>query len=177
MVTFADLATEAAENGLRFLLIGGHAVAHHHYPRTTEDTDLLVSSNDRESWLKLAGRFDLTLFHDGGNFLQFTPPESSGWRLDLMLVSASTFDKMAASSESGSLEGQSVRLPSLDHLLALKLHALKHAHGIRVLKDMDDVANLITNNQINVKSPAFRDLVLKYGTAEIYEKLSRFCVE
>ncbi|HAV63045.1 MAG TPA: hypothetical protein DCY13_11855 [Verrucomicrobiales bacterium] len=177
MSTFSKLAMEAAESGLRFLLIGGHAVAHHHYPRTTEDIDLLVSSHDRESWLAIAGRVGLTLFHDGGSFLQFTPPAPSGWRLDLMLVNASTFDKMSAAAESGSLEGQSVRLPSLDHLLALKLHALKHARGIRVLKDMDDVANLIINNRIDPKDPAFRELVLKHGTTELYEKLARLCAE
>lgn len=177
MPTFASLAEEAARSGLQFLVIGGHAVAHHHYPRTTEDTDILVCSDDREEWLRLAEGCGLTLFHDGGNFLQFTPPEPTGWRLDLMLVNASTFAKMVDASETDTLEGQTVKLPSLDHLLALKLHALKNARGIRVLKDMDDVANLITNNRIDVRSTTFRELVLKYGTAELYEKLSSLCTE
>ncbi len=37
---------------------------------------------------------------------------------------------------------------------------------------MDDVANLTINNRINAKSPEFRELVLKHGTPELYEKLS-----
>jgi predicted nucleotidyltransferase len=94
-----------------------------------------------------------------------------------MLVNASTFAKMVYEAETDTLEGQIVKLPSLDHLLALKLHALKNARGIRVLKDMDDVANLITNNRIDVRSTQFRELVLKYGTAELYEKLSSLCTE
>jgi predicted nucleotidyltransferase len=177
MPTFASFAKDASTKGLRFLLIGGHAVAHHHYPRTTEDTDLLICTDDREAWLQLAEVCGLKLFHDGGNFLQFTPPEPTGWRLDLMLVNVATFAKMVDASEVGTLEGQAVKLPSLDHLLALKFHALKNAHGIRVLKDMDDVANLITNNRIDVSSTNFRELVLKYGTPELYEKLSELCDE
>jgi len=172
MPQFAKLAQEAAKKGLRFLVIGGHAVAHHHYPRTTEDTDILICVDDRKAWLHLADIAELQMFHDGGNFLQFAPPNSSGWRLDMMLVNASTFAKMTDESEANTLEGEEVRLPSLDHLLALKLHALKHARGIRVLKDMDDVANLITNNRIDVKADKFRELVLKHGTPELYEKLS-----
>jgi predicted nucleotidyltransferase len=177
MPTFANITDEAVRNGLQFLVIGGHAVAHHHYPRTTEDTDLLVSSDDRGAWLELADRLGLNVFHDGGNFLQLTPDDSDAWRLDLMLVNAVTFARMFAAAVSGKLEGQTVRVASLEHLLALKFHALKHARGIRVLKDMDDVVNLVTNNRMDVKAPAFRELVLKYGTAELYEKLSGLCSE
>lgn len=177
MTTFAHVVGEAARSGLRFLMIGGHAVAHHHYIRSTEDTDILVCAEDREAWVKVADRLDLRVFHDGGTFLQLTPPESTGWRLDLMLVNPATFAKMASAAESGKLEGQTVQVASLDHLLALKFHALRHARGIRVLKDMDDVVNLITNNRVDVQSPMFRELVLKYGTAELYEKLSNICSE
>lgn len=177
MNTFRELCETAHAKDLKWILIGGHAVAHHHYPRTTEDTDFLICADDKDAWLRLAAGRGLKLFHDGGNFLQFTPPETTGWRLDLMLVNASTFAKMLDGSETDTLEGQIVKLPSLDHLLALKLHALKNARGIRVLKDMDDVANLITNNRIDVRSTTFRELVLKYGTPELYEKLSSLCAE
>jgi hypothetical protein len=177
MTTFAHVAEEAARNGLQFLVIGGHAVVHHHYSRTTEDTDILVSSEDREAWKRLAERLRLKVFHDGGTFLQLSPIELTAWRLDLMLVNAATFAKMAGASVTGTLEGHAVRVPSLDHLLALKFHALKNPHGIRVLKDMDDVINLIMNNRVDVKTPEFRELVTKYGTAELYEQISRFCAE
>jgi predicted nucleotidyltransferase len=177
MTTFAHVADEAARNGLPFLLIGGHAVAHHHYSRTTEDTDILVSVDHREAWLNLAGRLGLKVFHDGGTFLQLTPGGSGVWRLDLMLVNATTFAKMVAAAVSGKLEGQTVQVVALDHLLALKFHALKHTRGTRGLKDMDDVVNLVLNNRVDVKAPAFRELVLKYGTAELYERLSSLCAE
>lgn len=177
MPLFATIVKEAAQRNLRFLVIGGHAVMHHHYSRTTEDADILAAQKDRERWLELAGKIGLALFHDGGTFLQFKPAEEIAWRLDIMLVSADTFAKMAAQSVQGLLEDQPVLMPALDHLLALKFHALKHAKGIRVLKDMDDVVNLIVNNRIDVRSASFRELVLKHATAELYEKLVHACTE
>jgi hypothetical protein len=177
MPLFVEISSEATRLGLQFLVIGGHAVAHHHYPRTTEDTDLMISSDDRNSWLELAGKLGLSLFHDGGTFLQFKPSEDTAWRLDLMLVKPATFAKMISASERGEVEGRPVLMPALDHLLALKLHALKHGRGIRVLKDMDDTVNLIVNNRVDVKSTAFRELVLKHGTSELYEKLVGACTE
>lgn len=177
MPLFASIVGEAARRNLRFLVIGGHAVAHHGYLRTTEDADILVAREDRGHWLELAGQVGLTLFHDGGTFLQFKPAETAGWRLDVMLVNANTFAKMAACAGQGRLEDQPVLMPALDHLLALKLHALKHAKGIRVLKDFDDVVNLIVNNRIDVRAPSFQELVLKYGTNELYDKLVHACAE
>ena len=40
---FRDLLVEFVRCGVRFILIGGYAVAHHAKPRATKDLDLLVS--------------------------------------------------------------------------------------------------------------------------------------
>ena len=175
MPIISAIVQAAKQNGLRFLVIGGHAVAHHHYSRTTEDTDLLIATEDRNGWIATITGLGYGLFHDGGNFLQFKPVVGDGWRLDLMLVNQETFQKMFAASETGTLEGMSVAMPSLAHLLAMKLHALKNAGGIRTLKDMNDVVNLLVNNKVDVSSEEFRQLVLKHGTIEIYTKLATTC--
>jgi hypothetical protein len=39
---FADLLLELLEAGVRFLLVGGYAVAHHGHPRATKDIDIWV---------------------------------------------------------------------------------------------------------------------------------------
>lgn len=40
---FRDLLAEFARCGVRFILVGGYAVAHHAKPRATKDLDLLIS--------------------------------------------------------------------------------------------------------------------------------------
>jgi hypothetical protein len=41
---FYDLLVEFAGAGVRFVVLGGYAVAHHGKPRATKDLDLLVSA-------------------------------------------------------------------------------------------------------------------------------------
>jgi len=80
------LSRKSREAGLRFLVIGGHAVIAHGHPRFTKDLDLLVCKTDREQWISLLGDLGFPLWRDGGIFLQFQPPSEDEWPIDLMLV-------------------------------------------------------------------------------------------
>src|SRR3989338_4225588 len=60
---------------------------------------------------------------------------------------------------------------SLNSLIALKLHAIKYNQKLRVHKDFPDIINLIRVNKVNYKSKEFRELCLKYGTEELYNKI------
>jgi predicted nucleotidyltransferase len=87
-----------------------------------------------------------------------------------MYVNAATFAKMLGNSIERTLMSAQVRIPSLNDLLALKLHAARYAPW-RMLKDMADIVYLIDANQIDVKSDQFRQLCLRFGTEQIYEQL------
>jgi hypothetical protein len=71
--------------------------------------------------------------------------------------------------------GANVIIPTLEHLLALKLHALKHGHIERYPKDYLDVENLIRVNRVDLRAENIRQLFQKHGTLELYEKVSRTC--
>ena len=175
MNIFEFLDAESKARGLSFLLIGGHAVVMHGFSRTTADLDLFVRKADKDKWLDLLKEKGFSVLHDGGNFLQFTPPKDMEWPLDLMLVSDETFAGMQQESRETEYRDVKVRIPSLRHLLALKFHALKNGGPHRRLKDFQDVTTLIENNKLNVRDATFKTLVLKYGSNEIYEQLVRMC--
>ena len=59
-------------------------------------------------------------------------------------------------------------MPSLDSLLALKIHAARHALPHRRHKDLIDIFALVDANTVDVTSDSFRELCHKYGTAELY---------
>ena len=40
---------------------------------------------------------------------------------------------------------------------------------------MDDVINLVLANRVKIDDDYWRELILKYGTDELYEKLRRAC--
>jgi len=91
--------------------------------------------------------------------------------VDLMFVNDSTFDKLLADAAPAPVDG--ARVVSLHHLLALKCHAIKFGHIGRIEKDLDDVLYLLRVNKLDVTRPDLRELILKHGTKELYEKLER----
>ena len=171
MSLFNQLNESAGLNGLRFLVIGGHAVIEHGVQRGTEDADILACKDDRHKWQSLVEKLGYKLFHDGGTFLQFESTAESQWDLDLMLVSAEVLDRLLAAAKPASMEGAAVVVPSLEHLLRLKIHALKHGRGLRVLKDLTDVAQLLTVNRVDPNAAWVRALFEKHGDVEIYERV------
>lgn len=60
--------------------------------------------------------------------------------------------------------GRKFTVPSLSHLIALKLHALKNNPEVRERWDLRDILELIKVNRVNVETDAFQDLCLEYGT-------------
>ena len=155
------------------LVIGGLAINHYGYSRDTRDLDLFISRDERDAWLKLFAGLDYTSYQVGGNFIQFNAPAKTAWPVDLMLVPEQTFAQIFTASQEGDFFSVAVRVPSLEHLLSPNLHALKHTRARRFLKDFLDVGNLIRINGLDVNSPAIRELFAKYGTADLYEKISR----
>jgi predicted nucleotidyltransferase len=170
---FETIDTETRRRNLQFLVIGGLAVNLHGYSRDTADLDLLIRAGQREQWVGLFSELGYAISGDAGSFIQLSPPQQGAWPVDLMLVQEKTFAPMFSASGEVDLYGTRSRIPSLEHLIALKLHALKHCRFDRFLKDFLDVENLILINRLDIKSENIRQLFAKYGTMELYDKVSR----
>jgi len=171
MTFFQKLEREARRRELRFIVIGGHAVIEHGFLRGTEDADILVPKSQRAEWIECVAALGYQIFRDGGTFLQFEPDDKAEWDLDIMLVPENAFERLFAESRTATLEQAAVIVPSLEHLIALKVHALKNGRGIRVLKDITDVAQLLRLNQVDARAEWVRKIFEKYGTSELYEKV------
>jgi hypothetical protein len=153
-----------------FLVIGGHAVIAHGYSRNTVDLDLLVRQADRETWTKALAALGYESCHTHENFEQFRSA-SQDIDLDLMFVSEATFEGIFATSKETSFGSIASRIPSLQHLIALKLHVLKQGLEHRVLGDLDDVIQLILGNNVDLDQEEWKQIFEKYGNQEIYEKV------
>jgi predicted nucleotidyltransferase len=175
MPIFDQLSRAAAERGLKFLVIGGHAVIAHGYARTTFDLDLFVERSRRGEWKEVMAGLGYKLAAEHDTFMQFAPPSPQSWPVDLMLVSADTFAGVCGESVKTRVESVTVRIPSLRHLLALKLHVLKQGAEHRIVKDMSDVLQLIELHRMNVRTEEFRELCLRYGNVSLYEKFVAAC--
>ena len=72
---------------------------------------------------------------------------------------------------STTLGGVSCKIPSVDHLLAMKFHALKYVHGVTALKYLQDVHGLLARTSRAVTDDDVRELCLRHGNQEVYERL------
>ncbi|MCZ6625611.1 MAG: nucleotidyltransferase [Deltaproteobacteria bacterium] len=166
------LATKAEQNGLQFIVIGGHAVNAYGERRQTGDLDILVREDDRHLWESFLTSMGYILFHRHKVFLQFRPPDLEVWPIDIMLVDDRTFEGLFAESEEVNFGGTTnVRIPSIEHLIALKLNVLKQVGKARELKDLADIVALVKIGRLDVKDHKFKLLCKKYGTINIYEKI------
>ena len=156
-----------------FLVIGGHAVNAHGYSRFTQDIDILIDQLHKSSWLTELETRGFNLHHDGGAFLQFTPPANHD-PLDLMLVKAATFEKLNAGNEILDIRGIKMRVPSLENLFALKFHVLRQEVPHRGYKDFLDILALADCNAVDLRSDKIRELCEKFGNRKIYERLLAF---
>jgi predicted nucleotidyltransferase len=172
-----EIAKKAGEAGIPFLVIGGYAVFAHGYARTTDDLDLMVSRGWRIQMSQLLGSLGMSAKHDTATFIQFHSRDESSMDVDLMFVSEDVFARLERDSAEAQVEGARVRVVSLLHLIALKCHALQHGKALRRLKDMDDLAQLILANGLDLNEPELRTTILKHGNTEIYEKLRRACAD
>jgi hypothetical protein len=175
MGLFQQVSSEGKARDLQFLVIGGLAVNFHGYTRDTADLDLLIERETRGRWLEVLFQLGYTIYQDKEVFIQLSPPKDGAWPLDLMLVREPTFRQIHAAGIKTEIYGAEVLVPTLDHLLALKLHALVHGPAERYLKDYLDVENLILVNRVDLRSEKIRRLFQKHGTMELYERISRTC--
>jgi len=166
MALFEWLSHETQRRGLDFLVIGGLAVNFYGYSRDTADVDLLVSQEARTAWVELLSGKGYIVEQDAGAFMQLTSPLGPEWPIDLMLVQQPTFQAMLAAAREVEMLGAPVRIPSLDHLIALKLHALKHGRAHRFLKDFQDIGGLARIGGLDLTSEKVRQLSEPAQTTE-----------
>jgi len=163
------------KTGVSGVLIGGFAVNYYKVTRQTADVDFLITEDD-------FGKISGLLEKDGYKkdyiqevFARFKSDRLYLMDLDFMFVDRGTLDKIINSGKEISIAGQKFIIPCVEHLIALKLHSLKHNPKLREYKDMLDIIELIKVNKVDVKGAEFKELCLKYGTEEFYQKiLERF---
>ena len=83
------------------------------------------------------------------------------------------FEKMSTESKVTQFGETSARVPSIEHVIALKLHALKQGLAHRRILDFDDVMNLVLKNGIDLGESRWREIFEKHGNLDLYERLRK----
>lgn len=159
------------QNNTTCVLIGGFAVNYYKVTRQTADLDFLITKEDFEKILGLLGKEGFKKGYTQEVFARLLGPSTYLMDLDFMFVDKDTLEKIIKEAKSVTIAGQKFMVPSLKHLIALKLHAIKYNPAIREYKDLSDIIELIKVNKVDVKNSEFKNLCLKYGTEALYNKI------
>lgn len=153
------------------VLIGGFAVNYYKVSRSTADIDFLITKEDFGKISVLLEEKGFKKDNEQEVFVRLLGEKPLLMDVDFMFVDKDTLDKIIKEGRRISIAGESFLVPSLSHLIALKLHAIKYNPRIREYRDLADITELIRINKVNVKDVEFKNLCLKYGTEELYHKI------
>ena len=168
-----QLSRKAAERGLDFLIIGGHAMAHHGYARLTRDVDLLARETQRSSWRDVFEQLGYRVFGETDTFAQFSPGAVKSLPVDIMFVEDATWEKLRKEAVGKPAGGAKLLVPSPQHLVALKLFAAASPNRRHDAQDWADIAELVRLCRLDPSEPGFAGLVRRYGGEESLEKIRK----
>lgn len=140
---------------------GGYAVKVRGHARGTEDIDFLIDEKDRASAHDAVTEAGFVEFRRNELVSRYKPPTGPLLALDLMPLDGRTFATMWSAATVEFLAGCRVHVPSLDHIIAMKLHAMKHDRMLRGLDDLVGIVWLARHNRIDPASEHLRALCLK----------------
>ena len=156
--------------GVSLVLIGGFAVNHYKYTRQTADVDFLIKEQDFQKILDSLETGGYKLDYRQEVFARLVSTKRPMFLdIDFMFIDEETMVKIIKDSQKTEIAGCEFRVPLLEHLIALKLHATKYNPKLRLHKDILDIINLIRINNVDAKSEKFKELCLKYGSPELYQ--------
>ncbi len=170
---FELVSEEFKKEKIPCILIGGFVVNHYKFVRMTDDVDFMIKESDFEKSKDLLIKAGYKLSYLQDVFARFMGDKARFLDLDLMFVDQETLDRITKDGQTISIQGKEFVVPSLHHLIALKLHAIKGSKW-REMKDLLDVVSLMRINRVDVKSDNFKNLCARYGPKDIYKKISEF---
>ena len=167
--TLTTIATFLEEEELRYALIGGLALAAYGHLRTTLDIDLVVERAHQDEIVTFMESSGFETLHrsDGYSNHQHTGP-LVGW-VEFVYVRGDTADRLfAAATRFEGPAGLSVPVPKPEHLIAMKILAMKN-DPTRTFQEMADIRAHLSVPGTDLEE--IRDQFERHGLLERFDEL------
>lgn len=92
-------------------------------------------------------------------------------RVDLMLVDDSTYAKLRSAIRQLNYGSMPLQVVAPLHLIALKLHALRDPARALEEKDFHDILSIIRTQKLDIQAAEFLEILNRYATDEIRNRL------
>lgn len=161
---FATIA-KLQRRGIRVFIVGGYAVNAHGFSRMTQDSDCLIVADDLKKADEVFREDGFIMSRKLQSHARYFNADCVPPLVDVLLVNESTFGKMWPERIACEFHGHALQIPRLDHLFAMKLHAIRNQPD-RVSKDLLDICELIKVNPGVVSRERLTELCHQFGPPE-----------
>ena len=158
-----------ANGRFRVAVIGGVALAAYGNPRMTLDLDLVTEASAEDALIAFMEAQGFLTLHRSSGYSNHRHPRRG--RVDFMYVRGETADKLFGSTtELPGPGGRPIPVPKPEHLIAMKVQAMRDAPE-RGLQDLVDIAYLL--KLAGVDRDEVRGYFVRAGLEERWHELTR----
>lgn len=159
------------ELNVRFLLVGGMAVSQYRPSRQTFDLDFAIWDGDAERVQTALGAKGFSTPVQSRDFARMKHVDSP-FLVDFLYLGADTFEKLWLKRVERQISGRPFALAAPEHIIRMKLHALRHGKMDRREKDIPDILNLMELCGWTPTTADFREACLQHAGEALYGLIS-----
>jgi len=156
------------------IVVGGWAINLLGMPRTTLDFDFMIFEDEFDVLASSLQKLGYRQVIKTSLYARFQSEENNILPyIDCLFADEGTYDKIVSSGKKVDLFGTEFILPTVLHIIAMKLHAVKHGEAHRFAKDYNDILALIEIHGLDTSPGSeFAEMCDKYANREIYRRIS-----
>ena len=156
--------------GIRYAVAGGLAIHAWGHSRTTQDIDFAIDGAAQQRVIAFSESIGYETLYASTGYSNHEHPDETFGRVDLLYVYGDTADRVfAAAGQRFIAGGVEAPVPKPEHLIAMKVQAIKNAPR-RVSIDVPDIEFLL--RLPGVDRAAVRDYFDRAGLLRIYDVIS-----
>lgn len=153
-----------------YALAGGNALRAWGHERLTYDVDFVIHGKDRVRTVAFAESLGYETAHESAGYSNHYHPDEALGHVDLIYVYGTTAEQVLAGTVRRSLGGLDLPVVRPEHLIAMKVRAMKNS-AMRVLIDAPDIAFLLTLPGLDHER--VREYFSQHGLLKIYDELEK----
>ena len=163
--------TFLTQRGFRLAVIGGVALAGYGHPRLTLDLDIVTEAAAQDALVDMMESQGFVTLHRSAGYSNHRHPDRIRGRVDFMYVRDETSDRLFASAKDlPGPGGQSMPVPKPEHLIAMKVQAIKDAPE-RMWQDLADIGFLVRIDGVDREE--VRGYFVRAGLEEKWRELAQ----
>jgi hypothetical protein len=171
--TITNVAKVLNDAGFPPILVGGWAVNFLGFTRNTVDFDFMILEDKFDIVTSVLEAEGYSVAVKTSLYARFKYKDDEDFKyIDCLFANLSTYNKLKAESTNIELFDTNFFLPKPLHIIAMKLHAVKHGTLFRGSKDFDDIVMLVEIHNIDISQQSeFKAMCDRYADNDIYKRI------